>query len=45
MVLGGILPIDTLSEYLTSVDLLLQKIPFAHLLSHYGIMKSCVITG
>ena len=45
MVLEGILQIDTLSEYLTSVDLLLQKIPFAHLLSHYGIMKSCVIKG
>ena len=45
MVLGGILPIDTLNEFIPSMDLLLQKIPFAHLLSFYGIMKSCVLSA
>merc|ERR1712156_575140 len=45
MVLGGILPIDTLTEYTSSMDLLVQKIPFAHLLNHYGIMKSCVLSA
>ena len=43
MVLGGILPIDTLSEYGSAMDLLMQKVPFAHLLSHYGVMKSRVL--
>ncbi len=43
MVLGGILPIDNLTEYTTSMDLLLSKVPFAHLLKFYGIMKSCVL--
>ncbi len=43
MVLGGILPIDTLSEYGPAMDLLCAKIPFEHLLNHYGIMKSAVL--
>jgi len=43
MVLGGILPIDTLSEYGSAMDLLMQKVPFVHLLSHYGVMKSRVL--
>jgi len=43
MVLGGILPIDTLSEYGPAMDLLMQKVPFAQLLSHYGVMKSRVL--
>ena len=43
MVLGGILPIDNLTEYMTSMDLMLTKVPFAYLLKHYGIMKSCVL--
>lgn len=45
MVLGGILPIDTLSEYHPAMDLLLEKIPFSHLLFHYGVMKSCLVTA
>ena len=45
MVLGGILSIDTLSDYEPAMDLLLQKVPFTHLLKHYGIMTSVVITA
>lgn len=45
MVLGGILPIDTLTDYGPSVELLLKKIPLAHLLKHYGIMKSAVMNA
>ena len=45
MVLGGILPIDTLTEYMPAMDLLLQKIPLPHLLNNYGIVKSCVMTA
>ena len=45
MVLGGILPIDTLVEYMPPMDLLLKKIPLAHLLHTYGIAKSCVLTA
>ena len=37
--------VDTLTEYSSSMDLLVQKIPFAHLLNHYGIMKSCVLSA
>ena len=43
MVLGGILSIDTLTEYGSVMDLVMQKVPFAHLLSHYGVMKDRVL--
>ena len=40
MVLGGILPIDNLTDFLPSVDLLLSKIPYIAVLNHYGILPS-----
>ena len=45
MVLGGILPIDNLIEYMPPMEIILKKIPLAHLLHTYGIVKSCVLTA
>lgn len=42
MVLAGILPIDNLTDYLTSVDLLMTKLPFHYIQKHYGIMPFSV---
>ena len=42
MVLAGILPIDNLTDFMPSMDLLLSKISFQHIQKHYGIAASCV---
>lgn len=42
MVLNGVLPIDNLTDWNPSMDLLLTQIPFAYIQKHYGIMASCV---
>lgn len=42
MVLAGILPIDNLTDFMPSMDLLLSKIPAHHVEKHYGLMRSCV---
>ena len=42
MVLAGILPIDHLTDYTPSIELLLSRIPYSFVLKHYGIMESCV---
>ena len=43
MVLAGILPIDNLTDYLPSIELLLTKVSFGQIRKHYGIVRSCVI--
>lgn len=42
MVLAGILPIDNLTDFMPSMDLLLTKVPYSSLLNHYNVMASCV---
>ena len=43
MVLAGILPIDNLTEYFTSIELLLTKLDFHAIRRHYGIMSTCIV--
>ncbi len=38
MVLGGILPIDNLTDFMPSMELLLSRIPSPVLLKHYGVL-------
>lgn len=42
MVLAGILPIDNLTDYQPSVDLLLTKLSFSFILKYYGVMKTFI---
>ena len=42
MVLAGILPIDNLTSFGPSIDLLLTKVPFTHITRRYGIMDNVV---
>ncbi|XP_071746577.1 large subunit GTPase 1 homolog [Lepeophtheirus salmonis] len=43
MVLGGILPIDNLTDYMPSVETLLQRISFGDITKHYGIMSTKIL--
>ena len=46
MVLSGILPIDNLTDPLPCINqLLTTRIPFAKIVQHYGIMRSCLSQG
>ena len=46
MVLSGILPIDNLTQTTPCIERLLEtRIKFNTLVSHYGILKSCLSKG
>jgi len=46
MVLSGILPIDNLTDPMPCINQLLStRTPFAQVVSHYGIMQSCLSQG
>ena len=46
MVLSGILPIDTLTQAIPCIERLLEtRMPFNAIVSHYGILHSCLSKG